>query len=108
MTYTVRLTDDAASDVEDIWNFIGRHDSEDSAEYVLTRIEEAFSGLSEQPSRGTFPMELLDIGLREYREIFFKPYRIIYRVADDDVIVYVIADGRRDMRSLLERRLLRA
>ncbi|MCY4584915.1 MAG: hypothetical protein OXB98_02640 [Bryobacterales bacterium] len=39
---------------------------------------------------------------------FFKPYRIIYRVREDDVHVLVIADGRRNMRVLLERRLLLA
>ena len=46
--------------------------------------------------------------MREYREVFFTPYRIIYRVAGSDVHVLVIADGRRDMRALLERRLLQA
>ena len=40
--------------------------------------------------------------------MFFKPYRIIYRVMGDGVYVLVIADGRRDMRALLQRRLLRA
>jgi len=48
------------------------------------------------------------VGLREYREIFFKPYRIIYRVMADNVYVMVIADGRRDMQALLQRRLLQA
>ena len=46
--------------------------------------------------------------IREYREVFFKPYRIIYRVMNENVYVPVIADGRRDMRTLLERRLLLA
>ena len=32
----------------------------------------------------------------------------IYRVTEDNVYVLVIADGRRDMRALLERRLLQA
>ena len=44
----------------------------------------------------------------EYRESFFKPCRIIYRVVENDVHGLVIADGRRDMRTLLERRLLQA
>jgi toxin ParE1/3/4 len=43
--------------------------------------------------------------MREYREIFFKPYRIIYRVLEHNVDVLLIADGRRDMQSLLQRRL---
>ena len=44
----------------------------------------------------------------KYREIFFKPYRIIYRVMEDNVYVLVIADGRRDMQTLLQRRLPQA
>ena len=44
----------------------------------------------------------------KYREIFFKPYRIIRRVMEDNVYVLVIADGRRDMQTLLQRRLLQA
>ena len=58
--------------------------------------------------RGGWPKKLLDIGIREYREVLFKPYRIIYRVMNENVYVLVIADGRRDMRTLLERRLLLA
>ena len=46
--------------------------------------------------------------MREYREIFFKPYCIIYRVMDNTVYVLLIADGRRDRQILLQRRLLRA
>jgi toxin ParE1/3/4 len=46
----------------------------------LEQIEKAFSGLAESPERGVCPKELLSLGIREYREIFFKPYRIIYRV----------------------------
>ncbi|MCY3667349.1 MAG: type II toxin-antitoxin system RelE/ParE family toxin, partial [Gemmatimonadetes bacterium] len=56
--------------------------------------------------RGNYPAELLDIGIREYREIFSKPYRIIYRVMENNVYVLLIADGRRDMQTLLQRRLL--
>jgi len=66
------------------------------------------SGLSENPQRVAYPKELLAIGLREYHEIFFKPYRIIYRVMAENVYVLVIADGRRTMQTLLQRRLLQA
>ena len=108
MPFLVQLTDDAASDLEEICDYIARNDSTDRAEHVLERIEEVFGSLSEQPQRGSYPKELLEIGVREYREVFFKPYRIIYRVTENNVHVLVIADGRRDMRTLLERRLLLA
>ena len=74
----------------------------------LSRSKKACTSLSEHPQRGSYPKELLDIGIREFREVFFKPYRIIYRMTESDVYVLVIADGRRDMRALLERRLLQA
>lgn len=108
MAFGVLLTDDAARDLEEICDYIDRHDSRARAVHVLDRIESAFQSLSEHPQRGRHPRELLDIGIREYREVFFKPYRIIYRVIEETVHVLVIADGRRDMQSLLQRRMLQA
>jgi toxin ParE1/3/4 len=75
---------------------------------VLTSIEKAFGSLSESTDRGAHPKELLALGIRDYREIFFKPYRVIYRVLGNIVHVFLIADGRRDMQMLLQRRLLDA
>ena len=106
MTCQVLLTDDAARDLEDLYDYIEFHDALEKADYVLDEIEKAFLSLSENPERGAYPKELLAIGLREYREIYFKPYRIIYRVIAAEVYIMVIADGRRDMQALLQRRLL--
>lgn len=75
----------------------------------MNQIDRALQSLSEHPRRGNYPKELLDLGIREYRELFFRPYRTIYRVIESNVYVLVIiADGRRDMQSLLQRRLLQA
>ena len=52
------------------------------AEYILGRIEKVFGGLSKSPERGAYPKELLAIGIREYREIFFKPNLIICRIME--------------------------
>jgi len=49
---------------------------------------------------------LLALGIREYRQSLFKPYRVIYRVIGQRVYIYLIVDGRRDMQALLARRLL--
>jgi len=108
MSFTVLLTNDAARDLNEVYDYIAVHDSPRKADYVLEQIEKTFSTLSEFPERGVYPKELLKLGIREYREIFFKPYRIIYRVMDKNVYVLLIVDGRRDMQSLLQRRLLDA
>jgi toxin ParE1/3/4 len=58
------------------------------------------------PTRGSPPKELRALGDKEYRQVFFKPYRLIYRVVGQQVVIYLIADGLRDTQSLLARRLL--
>jgi len=106
MPFVVFLTADAARDLEELYQHIALHDAPGKAEHVLTSIEKAFGSLSESPDRGAHPKELLALGIREYREIFFKPYRVIYRVLGNVVHVFMIADGRRDLQTLLQRRLL--
>lgn len=108
MRYKVFLTDDALLDLEGIDDYLTAANSPQVAEDVLRKIEETFLSLSDMPERGSYPRELLKLGIREYREIFFKPYRIIYRIHAKRVYVYLIVDGRRDMRTLLSRRLLGA
>lgn len=106
MAVAVLLTEAAARDLEELVQYVERHDSPARADHVLAKIEVALAGLGEQPHRGVYPPELAALGVREYREVFFKPYRIIYRVIDDRVYVLLIADGRRDLQTLLQRRLL--
>ena len=108
MPFAVFLTTDAARDLEDLYRYIAMHDAPGKAEHVLTNIEKVFGSLSESPDRGAHPKELLALGIRDYREIFFKPYRVMYRVLGNVVHVLLIADGRRDMQTLLQRRLLDA
>ena len=55
MSFLVQLTGDAARDLEEIYDYIDRHDSPDRADHVLARIEKAFGGLSEYPRRGSPP-----------------------------------------------------
>ena len=107
-SYAVRLTDQALLDLEDIARYIAFHDAPEKADYVGRKIEEAVLSLALLPNRGAHPRELLEVGNRHFREIYFKPYRILYRVYDQEVVVFLIADGRRDMRALLERRRLGA
>jgi toxin ParE1/3/4 len=108
MPFAVFLTDDAVRDLDELYDYIALHDAPQKANYVLDQIERVFSRLSEFPERGAHPRELMALGIREYREIYFKPYRIIYRVIDKNVFVLLIVDGRRDMQTLLQQRLLGA
>jgi len=55
-----------------------------------------------------YPKELAAVGIRDYRQAVFKPWRVVYRVIGDRGVVYLIVDGRRDMQTVLARRLLGA
>lgn len=105
MRFEVLLTEDAVRDLEEIHSYIDEHDNPSKADHVLERLEAAIEGLATNPKRGSCPKELRALGIREYRQVFFKPYRVVYRTVERRVYVYLIADGRRDMQTLLARRL---
>ncbi len=106
--YEVLLTRGAEQDLESIYDYVAEYDSRGKADALLDNLIEVVNSLQRFPERGTRPRELQSLGIKEYRQTSFKPYRMIYRVVDKRVIVHLIADGRRDMQSLLSRRLLGA
>lgn len=106
--YEVLLTQGAEQDLESIHDYIAEFDSVANANHVLDRLMEAVDGLARFPERGSYPKELVALGIKEYRQTAFKPYRMIYRIIGSRVVIYLIVDGRREMQSVLARRLLGA
>lgn len=102
----VYLTKHAERDLEELYDFLCAHDSQAKAQKVLGKIEDVIAGLTKSPDRGNYPKELIALGIKTFREVRFKPHRLIYRVINKNVYVIVIADGRRDFTTLLQSRLL--
>lgn len=107
MRHQVVLTLDAETDLEEILEYVAMHDVPGKDNYVLDRMGEVVESLAAFPERGSHPKELLALGMRNFRQVFFKPYRVIYEVEGRTVRVLLIVDGRRDMQALLARRMLR-
>jgi toxin ParE1/3/4 len=103
--FSVRFTAGARLDLRAIHLYITENDSREKADRVTSGIVQAALTLQGTPSRGAHPAELSHTGNSSYREIFFKPYRIVYRIRSRTVFIALIADGRRDMAPLLSRRL---
>jgi toxin ParE1/3/4 len=103
----VLLSASAERDLEELYDYIAEFDSPASADAVIERLLAAVDSVARFPERGAHPRELLELGIRTYRQVYFKPYRVIYRVLGKRVVIDLIVDGRRDMQSLLARRLLR-
>ena len=106
--FEVLLTAGAEQDLEAIRDYTADFDCVANANYVLDQLMAVVDSLARFPERGSCPKELVALGIKEYRQTSFKPYRVIYRVIDSQVVIYLIADGRREMQSVLARRLLGA
>ncbi len=104
--FEVLLTKSAEQDLEGIYDCIAEADGVSKSNHILDRLMQVVESLSRLPERSSHPKELIALGIKEYRQTFFKPYRVIYRILDAQVIIYLIVDGRRDMQSVLARRLL--
>ena len=105
MMRAVRFTSAAWRDLEEICVWIAEHDAPQKAGHVMDRILETAEALASFPNRGTRPPELPPGLDHEYRQIHFKPYRIVYEITRSEVVIHLISDGRRSLQSLLMRRL---
>ncbi len=106
--YEILITEGAEQDLEAIHDYIADFDCVANANYVLDGLMGVVASLSKFPERDSYPKELVGLGIKEFRQTFFRPYCVIYRITGGQVIIYLIADGRRDMQSVLARRLLGA
>lgn len=99
------------------WTKVARHDLEEIADYIfrespaaalrlVKRIEERAGTLESMPHRGRVPPELIRFRVQLYHVLLISPYRLLYRVYDDRVVVLGIFDGRRDLEDVIIGRLL--
>lgn len=106
--FQVLLTAGAERDLEALHDYLAGVDGGAGADRLLDGLAAVVESLSRFPERGSVPRELAGLGIRDYRQVFFKLYRVIYRVSGHQVVIYLVADGRRDMQAVLARRLLGA
>lgn len=105
-SFEVELTQGAEDDLTAIHGYMVRNRSVDDADELLDEFIACVETLERFPQRGSVPKELDALGIREFRQILLRHFRVIYRINGSKVFVMIIADGRRDMQTLLERRLL--
>jgi len=105
--YRVELTRGAEADLEAIHDWLAENRAPEVADDLLNALLAKVETLEHYPERGSTPKELEPLGMTEFRQTVLPPYRLIYRIIGDTVAIMVIADGRRDMETLLRERLLR-
>ena len=105
--FKVNIVSSAEEDLFEIYQYVFFNDSEEKADKLYSKLYEKCSSLQEYPNRGHVPPELHLLGIDDFLELNYKPYRIIYQIIDKVVFIHCILDGRRDMQKLLQERLIR-
>jgi len=105
--YKILIDPLAKKDLSDIFFFVAINDNPDSANRLLDGIENTVYNLETFPERGHIVPEIKSTGIRQYLEILYKSYRIIYEIDDKMVYVHTVIDGRRNVQEVLNERLLR-
>ena len=105
-SFRVQWAEATVRDLEELISYIAA-DSPLNAERILDKLEKRAQTLESTPVRGRVVPELAHFGIRNWRELIVKPYRIIYRIDEDTVNVLAMLDGRRDLQDLLLERLIR-
>ena len=105
--YNVHIISDAEEDLFKIYKYVATYDAVGKADNLLIKLEESCNSLKNFHERGHLPPELDRIGVKMYKEIHFRPYRIIYQIFKKDIYIHCILDGRRDLMDILKERLLR-
>lgn len=105
--YNVIVDRDAEDDLFDIYTYAALNDSVPNADRLFSALRQACYKLKTLPLRGNIPPELFEVGVIEFREIHHKPYRIIYSIDSSKVYIHCVLDGRRDIQTILQERLLR-
>ena len=107
MRYKVNFISDAEYDLFEIYKYVYINDSENKAEKLYESLHNKCLTLEKFPKRGRIPPELKLLEIEDFLEIFYKPYRIIYQIIQDEVFIHCIIDGRREIQKILQERLLR-
>jgi toxin ParE1/3/4 len=106
--FSVQLLSSAKQDLLSLHGYVAANDSQEKADELLDEIQARCSKLKTMPHRGRVVPELERIGIaHEFKELSFRPYRIIYTITKSQVFVHCVLDGRRDLQDLLQERLLR-
>ena len=73
---------------------------------IFRTIKRKTSNLYHAPTRGRIIPELQEQGVLQYREPVIPPWRVMYRIARQSVLVLAVLDSRRNIEDILLGRLL--
>jgi len=107
MSYKVVILAFAEQDIKGLKNYVVKNFSPDTWQDTYSRLKDSIRNLKAFPFAGSIPEELVRLNLTQYRQVISGMNRVIYEVRQEIVYIHIIADTRKDMKTLLTQRLLR-
>jgi addiction module RelE/StbE family toxin len=104
--YSVTVTQTAENDLDDIVLYIAE-DNVQIALKIVDKLQNSINTLKYFPEKGRRVPELLDKNINEYRALIEAPWRIIYKIENNDVNVITIIDGRRNVQDIIMQKLMK-
>ncbi len=93
-------------DLDGILDYLAAREGPEAAINLYGKISSRIDALFLYPMRCRVVPELEQFGIRAYRELIARPYRIFIRVKPRTVSIIGIIDGRRDLEELLIHRIM--
>ncbi|MCC8403252.1 type II toxin-antitoxin system RelE/ParE family toxin [Paraburkholderia sp. MMS20-SJTN17] len=106
--FKLLILDEAQEDTKHLRRYILRSFGAETWKQTSTQLAATFGNVRQFPQSGCIPAELADFGGLNFREALSGQNRVIYEVRGDTIYIHVVTDTRRDLRTLLQKRLLRA
>jgi toxin ParE1/3/4 len=96
----------ARADLQNVRRYVISRFGAETWRETFTRIQRDVEHLEAFPFSGPIPAELAEIGSPYYRQVVSGMNRIIYEIDDPMIYIHLIVDTRRDLKDVLEKRLL--
>lgn len=107
MSFQVVFLRSAELDLKELKTYITNNFGQDAWRVSYGKLKKSVSSLGTFPLKGNVPEEIQSLNLTQYRQVISGMNRIIYEIRQETIFIHIVCDIRKDMRSLLTKRLLR-
>ena len=107
MSFQIVFLKSAEHDLKELKGYMIKNFGKDTWQASYIKIKDAVNTIGTFPLGGNVPEELERLNLTQYRQVVAGMNRIIYEVRQEIIYIHIVCDTRKDMKSLLTRRLLR-
>jgi toxin ParE1/3/4 len=106
MKFKILWSYDAKSDLIEIITYIKERSGSEIARKIYNKVRNQIGKIILYPESFRAVPELLDIGVTEIKELVESPWRIFFRIDNNEIKILTILDGRRNIEEILYKKMI--